>query len=420
MPPRIRSAVGGLVVVVAGELRRCPSVFTSSPVASSRLVTRPVVVEHRVAGTPGRSRGRAPATPSSGCPIDPGGVLGDARDDHGVLGRAEAVDHDAAEARARSPAMSRSPASLPKAMRSGLSASSGRSGRGHHVGERLADVVEVRRAVASYVVEEPGWPRTSRPARSSPPQASAGPQPAITALEWNSGIDSVEHVVGAEPEPLGQHRPGEGDLLVGDPDRLRLAARARGEDQHEQRVVRRTRPAAASARPPTRLTPGRGRPWCSTGTSSRPVEQVRRSRGSARTTWQSALRTSAASASPRRVVFSPTTTRPPSPAAAEQEGHLRGVVHQHADVRRHVPGPAARRAACARRADSATYSRQVQASSPEQQRRAVVVGAGEQHLADRVIGVGSCRRRARGARRSGAPGRWRRRCRNSWRLAAVK
>ena len=111
----------------------------------------------------------------------------------------------------------------------------GPGGRGQDVGERLADVVHVRRAVAAYVGEEAA---RREPLRQRDATAAA-PAP-VPSRHHGVGVEQrhrrVEHVIGAEPEPLDQVGAGEGDLLVGDPHRLRVAARAGGEDQHEQRA----------------------------------------------------------------------------------------------------------------------------------------------------------------------------------------
>ena len=61
--------------------------------------------------------------------------------------------------------------------------------RGQDVGQRLADVVGVRRAVPAHVGEEARRGEPPAPARSSRRRPAPGAQPAMIALEWNIGID---------------------------------------------------------------------------------------------------------------------------------------------------------------------------------------------------------------------------------------
>ena len=165
-----------------------PVVFTSSPVASSRLSTGAVRVE------PGA---RA--------------LLAGHRVEHlDALERQRRASPAACRGRGRPPRRSRSSRSRPHAAAEALGERRdvavarlvaerqpqrvvgvvGPRRGGEHVGERLADVVEVRRAVAADVVRGTGWPRTCARRAMAPPHTRPGPQPAITALEWNSGIET--------------------------------------------------------------------------------------------------------------------------------------------------------------------------------------------------------------------------------------
>ncbi len=128
--------------------------------------------------------------------------------------------------------MSRSPASLPNATRRELSSVVGLFGRGEHVGERPADVVHVRRAVAADVLEEPrrrelrGRHRRSAGERHRPPG------------DDRVGVEQrhreVADVGGRHLELPDQVESREQHHQVGHLDGLRVAARARGEDHHER------------------------------------------------------------------------------------------------------------------------------------------------------------------------------------------
>ncbi len=131
--------------------------------------------------------------------------------------------------------MSRSLASLPNATRNVLSASSGCSGVAKHIGERLADVVQVRRAVPSHVGQEAARRELRRHHRRPAPDRH-GP-----AGDDGVGVEErhreVADVVGRHREPLDQVEPGEQHHQVRHLHGLRLAAGAGGEDHH-QRVHR--------------------------------------------------------------------------------------------------------------------------------------------------------------------------------------
>ena len=226
--------------------------------------------------------------------------------DHRGLGRAEAVHDVAVEA-------ARELLDVPVA---GLVAERdaqrvvgvvGLLGRGQDVGQRLADVVHVRRAVVPDVVEEPG---RREPRRHDRRAAARRDRP---AGDDRVGVEQrhrdVADVVAGEREPVDQVGAREQREDVRDLDGLGLAAGARGEDHHE-RVhradlgVRHERPGGGDLLGPlgrvhvddphvrTRSSP-------SSSSACSP---------STRTIWQSARRTSASSASPRRVVFRPPRT----------------------------------------------------------------------------------------------------------------
>ena len=97
----------------------------------------------------------------------------------------------------------------------------------------------------------------------------------------------------------------------------------------------------------------------STGTSRSP-QQVGVRRVGEHDLARRRARRRAASAAPRRVGLSPTTTWPPSAAPPSRNANSGHVVQQHADVRRPSGPAAARRAPAARTPTRATTSAQVQ------------------------------------------------------------
>ena len=152
----------------------------------------------------------------------------------------------------------------------------------------------------------------------------------------------VAGVVGPEPEPLGQHPPGERDLAVGAAHRLGFAAGARREDQHEQVVGiggRRTIDRRAAVRGEF------GGPLRRFDVDAVDVAGRCRASPSVSTSWQSAWAMSRASAAPRRVGFSPTGTMPGSAGGHQHRGEERRVAEQHTDVRRPAGSSRARSAA---------------------------------------------------------------------------
>ena len=125
--------------------------------------------------------------PESLCPREPFGVPGSR-----VMMTAFSVEpkpsHTSVSNRRPNSSMSRSLASLPNATRSGLSASSGSFGSGQDVSQRLADVVHVRRAVASDVVQEP---RRRELRREPSPRRSRSPRPSPPPTHWNGRAAST-------------------------------------------------------------------------------------------------------------------------------------------------------------------------------------------------------------------------------------
>ena len=270
--------------------------------------------------------------------------------------------------------MSRSPASLPNASLQWVVGVVGSGGRGQDVGERLADVVHVRRAVAAYVGQEAA---RREPLRQC--DASAADQRGSPGRHHGVGVEQrhrrVEHVVGAEGESLDQVAAGEGDLLVGDPHRLRVAARAGGEDQHEQRAglggsLRCQVRGRIDALLPRRIVapleayagqvdaleqrqqPRVGDDHLAVGLADVREQRLPATRG----------------VQPDRHVTAET-------GGAELEGHLGGVVHQQPDVRWPIVRPGARRARArdehtARRTPATTSARHPRAGRDGRRTRA--------------------------------------------------
>jgi hypothetical protein len=159
----------------------------------------------------------------------------DPADDHRVLGRAEPVDHQAPESlrEGRGVAVA---GFVPEDEPQGVLGVVGTLGRGQDVRERLADVGGIGRAEVPHVGQELRR-RELLPKR----HRSTGDECRRPARHHRVGVEQrhrdVVHVLGGEAEPLGEVLPGVGDLLVRDPHRLGPAARARGEDQHEEGVI---------------------------------------------------------------------------------------------------------------------------------------------------------------------------------------
>ncbi len=310
-----------------------PTVLTSSPVASSRLRHAPALVEdraralllrlriedrHALEGHAERARGSAR----------------DARDDDRVLGRAEPVDDLAAEA----------PGERRDVPVAGLVAERepqrvvgivGLLGGGEHVGERLAHVVHVRRAVAAYVGDEPARGELLRQRH-----AAAGRECGTPSRHHRVGVEQrhrdVEDVVGPEPEALEQVGAREGDLLVGDPHGLGVAARARGEDQHEQRVGIRSSVRWCSGRLLHRLLPRR----LVADHQAYVAEVDALDQGQQTAVRHDHLAVRLADVGQQRLASArgvqPDRDVRSQSGGAELEGHLRGVVHQQPDVARPV------------------------------------------------------------------------------------
>ena len=393
---------GRLVVVVAGELPRAGRVH--------QLADRRVEVEHlAVRAELGRWALRAgvgvqhlhtverPAQGAGGSALDPG-------DDDGVLRRAEAVVDPAAEAlRERRDVLLVGLVAERQAQRVVGVVRPLR--RGQDVGQRLADVVDVRRPEVPHVVEEP--------ARREPlaeRERGAGGQCEAVARHHGVGVEQrhrdVADVVGGDPEHVGEHESREPHLLVGHPHRLRLAARPRGEDQHEQRGRRSTGGACSSGT--LRASRDQRRPCLRVDEHDGHVDALQQPR--VRSIGEHQLAVAGADVGEQGVP-APRGVEPDDDVATEGRGrqghhHLGGVVEEHADVRwapgvehaaqrggprgglGHVlgPGPGARRL-----------------SEP----RAVVAGPVQQELAQRRHRVRRARRPGSG-RRAG-PARWRRR-----------
>ena len=231
--------------------------------------------------------------------------------------------------------MSRSLASLPNAIAQRCSRRRRALRGGQDVGQRLADVVHVRGAVAADVVEEP----RRRELRGRHRRA-VGHRDAPTR-DQRVGVEQrhrqVAGVLRGDLEPLHERLARHQHHEMRHPHRFRVAARARREDQHVgvHRVdlaVRRQLAGGLDHAAPSRRT---SCPDTCTPSRSRPSSSGRCS-ASVTTIWQSARLMSEASASPRRVELIPHEH-----VAAEARGrHLvqefRGVAHQHADVHRPV------------------------------------------------------------------------------------
>ena len=308
-----------------------------------------MLVESRAAGTPRRSRDRRSraSKPGIGTPSEPGGVSGDLRHVDAALGRAVAVDDEAAEALPRS---GRCRAARPRC-RTRSSAGCRRRrvvGRGEDVRERLADVVEERDAVACGRRAASRSPRTGAAARRSRRPRRRSVNPATAALEWNSGIDRVADVVRSRAgsssasvvapaaQPALAHRHG-----------LRRAGRARREDEHERVRGRRSRRRAA----PRRRTARARRPTRGSSTTKNRVGRARRrrhhraARGASARSAGARSRCAAmsrASSAPRRVGLMPTSVAP------RQRGTRRARTRTPARCRAARRRGRARRPACAR------------------------------------------------------------------------
>ncbi len=106
---------------------------------------------------------------------------------------------------------------------------------GQDVGQRLADVVRVRRAVAADIGEESRCGELAPQANRRSRGQADGParHDGVRVEQRHRQVDGVG---GAQAEPVGEHPPRERHLVVGHPDGLGVTARARREDQHEQVV----------------------------------------------------------------------------------------------------------------------------------------------------------------------------------------
>ena len=111
----------------------------------------------------------------------------------------------------------------------------GSLGGGQDVGQWCADVVGEGASVSPDVVEPVGGGEaTPQCDRASGVQ---GDRPrhhhGVGVEQWHRAVHAV---VRTDPEPLGEHAAGHGDLALRDPDGLGVAARARGEHQRDEVV----------------------------------------------------------------------------------------------------------------------------------------------------------------------------------------
>ena len=358
------------VVVVAGEL---PGAGGVDQLAGG-LVEVGDPARRRRSSARGHSSpvaGSSTATPSSGRPSDPGGVPGTrvTTTAFSVEPKPSTTVHPNRRENALDVAVAGLVAEGDPQRVVGVV---GPLGRGHHVGERLADVVRgtSRRSGAR---RRAAGEAENRSASAIARRRMRGPDPSRPSRRWSGTAASRRSRRRRRPRPKRSARYGarEGDLLVRDPDRLRLAARARGEDQHEQASRRRRRRPAASVRCRRHRGRARRRRRCrSRGDAVEAARAAARSRGSASTTWQSALRTSAASDCAAAGGVQPDQRRGrrarPRRAGTPSPGCCPSARRRAAAG----PGRGGRAARAARRAASATYSGQVQRASPAQQRRA--------------------------------------------------
>ncbi len=145
------------------------------------------------------------------------------------------------------------------------------------------------------------------------PAAAATAQPAMIALEWNSGIDRYTVSSGPSPKRSASIRPGNATLswvtrtALGSPlvPEVKMSMNRSSADRSAN-VTGVSRYDASSAAQSADSTSMKSTPG---GTASGL---------SASTSWQSALAISRASASPRRVWLSPTGTSPLRPAATSR------------------------------------------------------------------------------------------------------
>ena len=126
--------------------------------------------------------------------------------------------------------ISRSLASLPNAMRSGLSCVVGLFGRGQNVGERLADIVHIGGAVAADVVEEVRRRELRRRHRRAVGHRHAPARYQRVGVEQRHR--QVAGVVLGDLELLDEGLAGHQHHEMRHPHGFRVAARPGGEDQH--------------------------------------------------------------------------------------------------------------------------------------------------------------------------------------------
>jgi hypothetical protein len=224
----------------------------------------------------------------------------------------------------------------------------------------------------------------------------------------------VVDVVGRQAEPLGQVLARVGDLLVGDPHRLRPAAGAGREDQHEERRVGHVnRSLSLSKRPFDRLKVRGVDDIDAPQVES--VEQV-----ALGVVGDEHLHVGAVQVGDQGVAAAGAVDADrdvaAQPGGREVEQHLGGVVHQEADVLRAIGVEAFGEGGGARRRVRNELAPRP-ASAMGQQGWRVLLGPGEEKVPNgQVQLVTRGRRRAggRGAgpapspRRTGTPSAWRR------------
>ena len=232
MPPRIRSAFGLVVLVVALEPTRAVT-FTISPIASSALTNRPVSSNFarghssHVSG----SKMRTSTFGATGLPKRARRRVGRLAHVRAALGRSVPVDDDAPEplgepvdVEGRGLVAEREVQRVVGVVRT--------LGCREDVREGLADVVEERDAVLAHVVQ-PAACREPAPQHRGRARRHDVREAGDRRVRVEQRHDRVADVVRGEPEVRRERRAPAAQPALAHHHGLRRAGGARREDQHE-------------------------------------------------------------------------------------------------------------------------------------------------------------------------------------------
>ncbi len=260
---------------------------------------------------------------------------------------------------------------MPKALVKRVVGVVGALGCREDVGDRLADVAELRRAEPPDVVEE-GRRAEAGPHRNGRTDHDRGPPQRHERVAVEQRHRAVTDVVRRVAVPGRRHPRDVGQPALGAADGLRHAGRPGREDQQvqgllvdvarslHQRLRRRT--ARRTPSPTPRSAPSRSRGPCRRPLRGPVPAAVPRPRRPSRSSSSRSTRTSAASASPRRVGLIPTIAAPASAAPLSQNRYS-GPLGRSTPTCGNPP-PMSDCAKAPRAAPSATASRQVQLPPP--------------------------------------------------------